>query len=145
MKTVYKRSISKMLTSIVGAPIGGVIVAGIASFFLDTKIAVGIGVFICLVLLYMAIFSDSIKFEIEGTTFRYFVRNKVVKEYELKGANVSYNIKQSSTADDMNLYINGDTIDCAPLGINKFETMFYQIEKLTGIKQKIIVGGKKDE
>lgn len=145
MKSVYKRSISKMIFSIIGAPIGGVIVAGITSFFLDTKIAVGIGIFVCLVLIYMAIFSDSIKFEIEGTTLRYFAKNKLVKEYELKGANVSYNIRQSSTADDVNLYINGDIIDCAPLGLNKFDMMYAEIEKLTGIKQKIIVGGKKDE
>ncbi|NYV27698.1 hypothetical protein HP397_02500 [Streptobacillus felis] len=145
MKSVYKRSILKMLWALVGAPIGGLIVGGLSTYFLSQAMGIALGVFITLVLVYMNVFSDDIKFEVEGTKFRYFKRNKLVKEYELIGAQVRYNIKQSNTADDMNLHINGDTIDCAPLGLIQFKNMYYEIEKLTGVKQKIVVGGKKDE
>ncbi|CAM3115739.1 hypothetical protein STFE110948_02780 [Streptobacillus felis] len=145
MKSVYKRSILKMLWALVGAPIGGLIVGGLSTYFLSQTMGIALGVFITLVLVYMNVFYDDIKFEVEGTKFRFYKRNKLVKEYELKGAEVTYNIKQSNTADDMNLHINGDTIDCAPLGLIQFKTMYAEIEKLTGVKQKIIVGGKKDE
>lgn len=145
MKSVYKRSIFKMIWALVGAPIGGLIVWGISTYFLSQTMAVALGIFITLISVYINVFSDNIKFEVEGTKFRYYKRNKLVKEYELTAAEVGYNIKQSNTADDMNLRINGDVIDCAPLGLIQFKNMYAEIEKLTGIKQKIIVGGKKDE
>lgn len=142
MDTVYKRSIFKMLYGIIGAPVAGAIVGAIFTLFVKPVIAIGIAVVICLLILYMTLFSDNVSFAISGTKFICYKGKKIIAEYELKGAEIGYKIKQSNTADVVDLYINGDTIDCAPIGRFRFNKMLSEIESIAGPKvQKVKVGG----
>lgn len=141
---IYKRSIYKLVTSIIATVIVSGIVYFISSNFIRNTYAIIIGFLFFILMSYFHIFSDNIKFEVDGTKLRYYLNNKLIKEYELKGSIISYDIKQSNYTDRIDLIINDDVIDCASLGLNKFYDLYYDIEELTGIKRKIKVGGKNE-
>ncbi len=146
MAKKYKRSIAHMLVSFVSAPFAGFALAMLASYFLKDVadyVYYAIGGAVCLLIWFITLFSENISFEIEGTKLRYYKGSKLLKEYELEGAEIGYNIKQSRSTDRVNLHINGDTIDCAPLGIGKFESMYADLEDIAGPKvQKVVVNSQ---
>ena len=144
MKTVYKSSVFKKISNILSMSIFGFILAIILSHYINITFTVIILIIFTLLIIYSEL-SENFIFEIEGTKFRHFNGKTLIKEYELKEAKISYSIKKSLKNNSVDLFINDDIIDCESLNSNDFNTMYLQMEKLTGIKQKIIVGGKKYE
>ncbi len=133
-----------MLMGLISAPFAGIVVAVLLSMFIDNNmIAIAAGVIVCLLVVYSTVFSDNVSFEIAGTKFRYYKGKNLVKEYELIGAALGYNVKQSNSTDRVDLYINEDTIDCAGIGWWKFQEMFADMESISGANvQKIKTGIK---
>lgn len=143
MKKVYKRSIVKLIFSLLAAIVCSLFAHYILTIFLSSFVSLII-IAVLLLLIFYGLLSDNIHFEVENTTFRYFSKNKLIKEYELKKSKISYFIKQSNSTDTINLYINEDTIDCSSLGENKFLNMYYDLEEIVG-KEIIKINIEGDE
>ncbi|EFS29143.2 MULTISPECIES: hypothetical protein [Fusobacterium] len=140
--TTYKRKITNLIVGLLSAPAAAFFLLAILRYFLSPLIMLIISGIAFILILYLTIFSDNIKFVIdeEDKTMIYYENGKVVKEYDLKNASLSYNMKFGHSA-VIDLIINGEKIDCEPLGERQFEKMYHQLEKLVGVEPiKLKVG-----
>lgn len=132
---VYKSGIFSYLVSILELLVGAFWLY-IFVRFLSKNGYYGIiasGVF-SVVILVIIIFRENIKFEIQGTTLRYYKNKKLVKVYDLKTAEITYkSVQQDASYTDIDLYINGEEIDCLPLR-GKFFKMYDKIKEIQGEK-----------
>ena len=133
---VYKRSIFGMLKGIIFAPCTAALIYFGLNFFMDDpKIIYGVPSLIFIALIYMAIFSENIRFELDSDgTMRYFKKGKLKHTYILEKCRVSYHSKSDGTGRDITLHIvhieSGldDSIDCSPLGSRKFNDMYARLK-----------------
>jgi len=135
---VYKRSIFGMLKGIVIAPCTAALIYFALNFFLDdVRIIYGASALIFISLVYIAIFSENIRFELEDSTLRYFKKGKLRHTYPLEECRVSYHSKSDGTGSDITLYITHtasetqNIIDCSPLGSRKFNDMYAKMKACT--------------
>lgn len=146
---VYRRSLWVMLKGVISAPFAGLIVFFAAGFFInDTRILYGISIFVCLLILYISVLSENIRLELDASgELRYYKGGKLRNSYALKDCVVSYG-RESDTgllaSHDIKLHIfnaaDGEEqdIDCSPLGLLRFETMFAEIKQYTQIQPEIL-------
>lgn len=139
---VYNRSLWVMLKGIVSAPCAGLIVLFAASFFInDTRIVYGISIFVCLLILFISVFSENIRLELDKDgELRYYKGGKLRNSYTLEHCAVGY-YRESDTgilaSHDIKLHIldiaSGEEwdIDCSPLGLLNFNNMFAEIKQYT--------------
>ena len=135
---VFKRGIFSLIRAIAMAVFGAPALALIISFFTENILIITIPSGTAgLWLLYLAIFSENISFEIgEDGNFKYIQRGNVKLELNLKEYYCGYRTKTSDgSADDLTLrlYKADDSeaqinLDCTALGISKFHKMYALIE-----------------
>jgi hypothetical protein len=138
----YKRSAFELIKGIILAPFGGLFVFIVVRFFTrNPLIGWGLPVLAAAALIYMALFSEDIYFEIDDSgEFRYFKRRTLQKSLNLKSCLVGYRRKSESGILG-NHYITlrildteGDNeeynVDCGPLGVNRFHSMYQRMESL---------------
>lgn len=143
--TIYKRGIFSMLFALVSIHFAAIIIAVIVSYFLSQLLSIIIALIAYIVMMYIVIFSENIKFIVDEDkkTLQYFQNGKLIKEYDLVGARLGYNIttKKNQGATRIDLEINDDIINCEPLGQMKFNRMYGQLENLAEVEPiKLKVG-----
>jgi hypothetical protein len=150
----YKRSTFGLVKSIVQAPVSGVLVFFITQFFLPVPVCLILGLAVAAILLYMALFSENIFFELEDDgVFRYFKRGKPENTFDLKNCRIGYYRKSESGFagnHDINLRIlDGEgtetSIDAAPLGVTGFHEMFEEMQKFAIKDEPVWADNKKEE
>lgn len=148
--TVYKRPIFQLIKSIVIAICFGVAWYFIVPMFTSNVLIVYGGLALAtLALLYMAFFSENIRFEIEGSQLRYYQKGKLRNTFELKDCGYSYRVKHSSSTDSIDLCLqpadgsDALDIDCASLGDSRFYKMIEHIERYAHKDETIITATKK--
>ena len=152
MKT-YKRGILSFIWSLFLAIAAGVFLFFVVGWFTDNAMIIyGISGAVMLIYLYMTVFSENIKFEIEEGKFRYYKRNKIREDVDLTESYIGYNVKTSDgSADHIYLYINTTSgeeksINCTPLGVSKFYKMFDEMKRYAKEDtQKLNVKNKDDK
>lgn len=136
---VFKRGLFSLIKSILIALVAPVILYFIILIFTDNVgILYGVSGIAFIFLIVSAIFSENIKFEIEGEQFRYYLRNKIKTDINLKDYSCGYHSRTTDgSADDLTLYLvnlktnEESNIDCTALGIRKFHKMYAEIERLS--------------
>jgi hypothetical protein len=137
---VYKRTFFSMIKGIIIAPFGGILVYFLAQIFLSVAICAVLGVVVAAALLYMAIFSENIYFELDDNgAFRYYKKGALKETFELAKCGVGYYRKTEwglFGSNDIDLKIldaegNETRIEAGPLGTGQFEDMFGEMEKHT--------------
>ncbi|MDL2233875.1 hypothetical protein LJC63_09920 [Ruminococcaceae bacterium OttesenSCG-928-L11] len=146
--TVYKRSLWVMLKGIIGAPFGGLVVYIALSFFVeDQRIVTGISAFICLLILYFSIVSESIRFELDNDgTFRYYKLGRVKHTFQLEDCLVGYHRRsEAGLLGDHNIDLQIVTedgqetiIDCSPIGLRRFERMYESMKQYTNEEPEVM-------
>jgi hypothetical protein len=90
----YRRSFFSLIKGIIIAPFGGLAAAIVLHFFLSIFISYIVGGAITAILLYMAIFSENIRFELDGDgTFRYFKKGALRNTFNLPEYRIGYYAK----------------------------------------------------
>lgn len=142
MKT-YKRGIGGLIMGLLSAPAAAFFLLVVLRNFLSPFLTIVLSIIAFILILYLTIFSENIKFIVndEKKILTYYKNRKIVKDYNLKNANLSYNMKLGKHSSVIDLKIDDDIIDCEPLGANQFLKMYEHLQKLADIKPiKINVG-----
>ena len=107
-------------------------------FVKNESVLLGVSVFICLIILYIVIFSENIRFELDDSgTMRYFKKGRLQKTYLLEEYRFGYYSKSDGSKTDITLNIlhvesgTEETIDCSPIGAGKFSNMYMKIKAHT--------------
>lgn len=131
---VYKRSVFKIILSLIQSIFGGLIVGLLVGYFSGkTNYAIISFAIVEVLLLFMIVSSDRIRFELDGKKFRYYKKNKLVSEYDLENSKIGYHTVTGGNSSKLDLYINDDVIHCEPLGRFKFDEMYNDLEKIVGV------------
>lgn len=138
-----------MLFGLISVHLAAIIIAVIVNYFLSQTLSIILALIAYIIMMYITVFSENIKFIVdeEKKTLQYFQNGKLIKEYNLVGAKLGYNIttKRNQGATKIDLQIDDDTIHCEPLGQIKFNTMYEQLEKLAEVEPiKLKVGKVED-
>jgi len=151
---VYKRAWNTLLMGIIGAPCASLVVFILAGIFIDSYVLLGaIAAVVCVVILYVTIFSENVTFTIsEDGQFSYYKRGKLKEQFEIPDCYVGY-YRKTTDATDHNISLRillvgkaeADTvyIDASPLGRSRFEKMFAELEKFAANKPEVLVATKK--
>ncbi|MDO4690609.1 MAG: hypothetical protein Q4A58_04870 [Fusobacterium sp.] len=127
-----------MLFALVSVHFAAVIIAVIVNYFLSQFLSIIIALIVYIIMMYIVIFSENIKFIVDEDkkTLQYFENGKLMKEYNLVGAKLGYNIttKRNQGATKIDLQIDNDVIHCEPLGQMKFNMMYAQLESLAEVE-----------
>ena len=151
---VFKQSKWVLFKDIVGAFAGAFVAGIIAMFFTtDMRIIVPVAAAVLLIALYLAIFSDNIRFEFVNDEMSYFKKNKLVETFNVKKCNFRYEAKTGTrSGETVMLYVAREEnldkeiwIDCTPLGLSQFYAMFELIKKETNFEPEKMVATKKGE
>lgn len=146
---VYRRSPWLMLKGIISAPCAGLLVFFAAGFFInDIRIVYGISVLVCLLVLFISVFSENIRLELDKNgELRYYKGGRLRGSYALEHCVVGYH-RESDTgllaSHDIKLHILDVTsgeeldVDCSPLGLLRFEEMFTEIKQHTKDEPEIL-------
>ena len=142
-----------MVKGIVIAPCTALVVYLILSFFVsDPRILIGVPVVACALLLFMALVSENISFEIDSSgRLKYYKMGKLRASFDLRNCSVGYR-RQSETSfppsHDITLNIldmgSGEetSIDCSPLGLGRFEEMYAEIGKYSADETEVLSAKK---
>ena len=142
--TVYKRSLWKLFTSLILAPLAPLAVFFIIMWLLQffpyewlyyTMYILPIVIF--LLILYMTIWSDNIRFIItKDKMLEYYKRGKLVQTFDLATTSIGYHHVQYTSGGTQKLSLklidsHGATtiLDCEPLGSSQFHRMFEEMER----------------
>lgn len=138
---VYKRGAWSLTKSLGLAIAGPVLLALVLSWlFTNPLIVFGIPAAILLWLLYMSVFSENIRIELDGDLLRYFKSNKLKAEYYLPECSMRLKrlSRRSGATTDYHHYLyitrlsgeqqGEESIDCTPLGYSKSEDLFSQLK-----------------
>lgn len=127
----FKRGPISLISSLVVAIVTGAVLYFVIGIFTDNPwIYMGISGAIFLLLLHGAFFSENIRFEVEGSEFRYYQKGKLKDTVELTKAMIGYDIKTTNgSADYIYLLMNVDnveqkSIDATSIGLTKFYKMY---------------------
>ena len=135
---VYKRTMFSLIRGLIIAPCGGFAAFVITQFFLPTLICVILGLAAAVALIYMAVFSENIHFELDDDgTFRYFKKGKLENTFALASYRLGYHRKTEwgilgNNNIDLKLLDAEDeetVIEAGPLGTAQFDEMFACMEK----------------
>ena len=143
---VYRRSLWIMLKGIIMAPCAAVVAYFILNIFINNTMAVlGIPALIFIALIYMAIISENIRFELEPNgTMRYFKKGKLRKIYNLEEYLIGYRSQSDGAGSDITLHIvhaesgTEEHIDCSPIGSRKFSNMYTQIKSYSKEEPEVL-------
>ena len=146
----FKRGIWSFIKSLTVALVAPIALFFVVSIFTDNLlILAGLSALAFLFLIYSTIFSENIKFVIEGDILNYYKMSKL-KTYNLKDYVVGYNAK-TTDGDPDHIYLelvgkeSGEelSIDCTALGLSKFYQMYELIESTSITKSTKIETKKK--
>jgi hypothetical protein len=105
-------------------------------FNVSPFISGGVSAAILLLLLYMVVFSDNLKFVIENGVFTYYQNNKRKLHINLGDYYITYQAKTTDgDTDSIRLYLihqithAEEEIDCTAIGLWKFEEMYEEMKK----------------
>jgi hypothetical protein len=137
---VYKRTLFSMIRGIIVAPFSGLLVFIIAQLIFPSLLPLCaiIGVLVAALIVYIAVFSENIYFELEDDgTFRYYKKGVLQTTYELARYRIGYHRKTEWGLlgnNDIRLKFLDDAgeeteIDAGPLGTTQFDDMFASMEK----------------
>ena len=152
---VYKRGIVSFIWSMIIAVFGSAALFFVVSMFTrNSYILFSIPGVVLLMSVYMAVFSENIRFEIQEEEFKYIKRGKVRNTFDLRNCYSGYKVRTSDgSADNIQLYLvekntnqaEEISIDCTALGVNKFYKMYEDIKKFTEEKPEKLEVKKKLE
>ena len=146
---VYKRTRWELVKSLMIAPLPpvavGLVLLWALQWFSYTwffAITVGLPIIIFFSMLYDAIWSRNIRFEItDAGQCNYYKNNKLKKSYNLKACDMGYHhVKDANGGTDrLSLRItdeNGQTdiLDCEPIGAKQFEQMFKEMQGFSEVE-----------
>jgi hypothetical protein len=151
----YKRSIVELIKGIVIALVTGVVASIIIGLF-TSNVLFGLGVpaLLAIALLYIAIFSEDVFFELEPDgLFRFYKRRILQHSFDLKQCYIGYHRKSEGgfpPTHDITLTIldtagEGEevSLDCGSLGLNQFTEMWEEMEHFA-IKNTEVLSAKAD-
>jgi hypothetical protein len=127
-----------MIKGIIISPLSGILVFFLAQIFLPVPLCAVLGIVTAVALMYMAVFSENIYFELEDDgTFRYFKKGTLKNTFELSKCRIGYHrrtewgIFGNNNIDLDILDAEGEKtgIEAGPLGTRQFEDMFGEMEK----------------
>jgi hypothetical protein len=149
----YKRTVYELIKGFIIAPFTGFAVYIVLGLFVHNVIlGLGIPLLIALGILYITVFSENIRFELEPDgVFRYYQRSTLQNTFNLKTCYVWYHRKSESglpPSHDITLKIQDTTtgegeigIDCGPLGLNQFDEMFADMEEFAIKDRAVLTAG----
>lgn len=154
MVKTYKRSLFVMIKGIVIAPCTAMVVYLIMRFFVANRLVlVGVPLLLFAILLFMALFSENIKFEIDSKgKLTYYKMGKCVHSFHLPDCSVGYRRSSETSfppSHDIQMDIcnlqdgSEETIDCSPLGLGRFEEMYAEIGRYSADEPEVLSAGKK--
>ena len=118
---------------------------GLNIFISDPLFLLGIPTLVFLMLLYLAIFSENIHFELDDEgTLRYYKRGKLKNTYNLESCLVGYHSKSDGTSTDISLHIHDmrnsleEIIDCSPIGERQFQDMYAKLKGFTKEEPEVL-------
>ena len=143
---VYKRSLWSMLFSILLAPCAAVVVYIALNFFINTFwILICASALAFIILLYMAVFSENIRFELDDNgKMRYFKKGILKNTYELEQYLLSYHSKNGGGGTNITLHFHHidsgkeESIDCSPLGKSCFADFYAEIKAYTKEQPEVL-------
>jgi hypothetical protein len=126
----------------------------IGIFTRDDLFGLGIPALLTIALLYIAIFSEDVFFELEPDgLFRFYKRRILQNTFDLKNCYITYYRKSEGgfpPTHDITLTImdtagEGDevSLDCGPLGLNRFTEMWREMENFAS-KDAEVLSAKAD-
>lgn len=149
---VYKRTLWMLLKGLLLAPFAAAAAYFIGSIFIaNTTLLLALAALIFVALVYLAIFSENIRFELEDGTLRYYQRGKLRHEFDLDSCAAGYRRKSERgllgshdiTLEIADLATGQETfLDCSPLGLGGFERMFAAIESRTPKREENVLRAK---
>ncbi|MFV0412912.1 MAG: hypothetical protein ACK5L3_06510 [Oscillospiraceae bacterium] len=155
----YKRTTWNLIKGILLAPFAAAGVFLLVAFILQFVnlgntvwyvLAFGLPVLAFAGMLYSAIFSENIRFELDETgNFRYFKREKLLAEYALGSCRLGSTKRRSGLGSSyISLKIlpqNGEmaVIDCEPLGDAVFDRMYAAMQQFAQQPEKTLTAVKK--
>ncbi|MDR3295024.1 MAG: hypothetical protein LBT26_04215 [Clostridiales Family XIII bacterium] len=121
----FKSSTFVIIKNIIYAVAGGLVAAFIANWFLDSRIAAAIGVFLCLLIAYFAMFGDNIRIVVGEDDFTVFRRRKLRHSFKLSEVSIHAKIRSTTGDSDCTLTVterdgSQTHIDCTMLGGSRF-------------------------
>ncbi|MDR1409454.1 MAG: hypothetical protein LBJ12_04140 [Oscillospiraceae bacterium] len=144
---VYQRNAWGFIKGL-GLTVGGSAALAVLLYMFTANywLAVGVGLVVFALLLYITIFKDAIRFELENGMMRYLVRGKEEHRFNLAQCAARYQIKTNNgSAGSISLYISelksdgqyGEEIyiDCEPLGETQFMKLFASMEKTSKVME----------
>jgi hypothetical protein len=129
-----------MFRGVIISPLSGILVYLLAQIFLPVTLCAVLGIVVAALLMYMAVFSENIHFELEDNgTFRYYKKGTLENTFELSKCRIGYYRKTewgifgNNNIDLKILDAKGEEtkIEAGPLGTGQFEDMFEEMEKHT--------------
>ena len=140
MKT-FKRNMFGLLKGLAISVFGSAALAALVYMFTAKLVlCVIIGVALMAILLFITIFKDDIKIELEDGALRYFQRGALKQTVMLDEHMARYHIRESDgSADSINLYFapkaGGDELclDCEPLGSRQFYALWAALEEACAV------------
>jgi hypothetical protein len=127
-----------MIKGIILSPLSGILVFLLARIFLPVPLCAVLGIVAAALLMYMAVFSENIYFELDDDgTFRYFKTGTLKNTFDLSKCRIGYyrrterGIFGNNNIDLKILDAEGKEtgIEAGPLGTGQFEDMFEEMEK----------------
>ncbi|MDR1541187.1 MAG: hypothetical protein LBU32_24970 [Clostridiales bacterium] len=139
---IYERSLWVMLKGIIGAPLAGVFVYCALSFATeDDRILICASALVMLAILYISIFSESIRIELDSDgILRYIKRGKVLNTFKLPECSAGYSrnsdgagpfADHSITLQIIEADGRETNIDCSPIGLGRFESLYEQVKNFS--------------
>jgi hypothetical protein len=135
---VYKRTRFSLIRGLVVAPFSGLVVFIIAQIFLPLPICIILGLAAAGGIVYIAVFSEDIYFELDDDgMFRYFCMGKIKNTIDLSKCRIGYHRKTewgilgNNNIDLKLVDLSGEKMDieAGPLGTVQFDEMFAAMEK----------------
>ena len=149
----FKRGIMSIIWSLILACAAPVFIYFIASIFTDkTIIMYGLAAAAFIFLIIQTIFNENIKIEILDYNFKFYKRNELKHDLDLRNYYSGYSARTSDgTADYLRLQLieknTGEEIllDCTSLGQSKFYEMYSMVENFSDEKPTKKLETKKKE
>ena len=135
---VFRRTAGGMVKGVAISVLSSAAVGFIVYMFMASLV---VPVIVCLammaILLYITIFKDDIKIEIDGGQLRYFQRGACKESIALHNHVARYQIKtRDGSVESINLYFAPDAgggneicLDCEPLGRRQFDALWAVLER----------------
>jgi hypothetical protein len=151
----YKRSPVELIKGIVIALVTGVAASIIIGIFTPSPLfGLGVPALLSIALLYIAIFSEDVFFELEPDgLFRSYKRRILQHTFDLKNCYIAYRRKSEGgfpPTHDITLTIldtagEGEevSLDCGSLGLNQFTEMWREMENFA-LKNREVLSAKAD-